>query len=171
MARATAARRQRSVPEVKGMGTTWIERGASYWARRSAAAVVSLVMAIGAGILTVALARTIVDPMATWWALLTLLAIAMVVGWSFWRGWRALVRPDPARAPRNRRSSRRLPGATGTGLGLLALIGNAVSGAVLVLSAPFCVGWAAAWFLSCLGRYYPGEAQARAALAVDPARR
>lgn len=171
MARAAAVRSQRPVPEVKGMGTTWVGRGASYWARRAAAAVFSLVITVVAGILTVALARAIVAPMPTGWALLTLVAIGGIVGWSFWRGWRALVRPDPTRPPGYRRSSRRLSGAAGTGLGLLALIGNAVSGAVLVLSAPFCVGWATAWFLSCLGRYYPGEAQARATLAADPVRR
>jgi hypothetical protein len=172
MARAAAARRPPSVPEVKGMGTTWVERGASYWLRRSAAALLSLIAAVVAGILTVALARAIVAPMPTGWALITLAGIAAIVGWSFWRGWRALVRPDPARPPGYRRSGRgrQWSGATGTGLGLLALFGNAVSGAVLVLSAPFCVGWAVAWFLSCLRRYYPGEAQARAALAAHPVR-
>ena len=162
---AGANRRPPSVPEVKGMGTTWVDRGVSYWARRSAAALFSLGVAIVAGILTVTLARAIVTPMALGWALITVLVIAAVVGWSFWRGWRALVRHEPTGRPERQRPSRRWSGAAGIGVGLLALLGNAVSGAVLVLSAPFCVGWATAWFLSCLRRYYPGEAQARAALA------
>ncbi|WP_329414218.1 hypothetical protein OG802_26175 [Streptomyces sp. NBC_00704] len=153
-----------AVPALPGLGTTWHERGARYWARRAWTAVLLLSVLAFVCYLTLRLylgvPRSDLPATArTVWDGAQAAASVVAVGW----GWRKQRRDHRAKlldppTPRQTENARRGETSRATGLARAAVIPLLIAAPVL----PAIVAWGVGWCVAMLTvREYPGEAGAR----------
>jgi hypothetical protein len=144
-----------TIEAAPGLGTTWYERSAAYWARRAAVTLawvlLLMVMAAGAGALVAAFPPGSPGFRA---ALGGEIAWALVVV-----GWYAV---QTARHWNDPRPWYRWPHSSGPWGYRQSPLGPAI---LLVLLSPLTIGLAVAWFLTWLLPVTPGERRARLRLA------
>lgn len=160
----SAARPRPEIPKLPGLGTSWYERGAGYWARRIRTAVVVLpVMAFSCYIavrLYSGVPRSDLPPTArmVWdWTQAVASAVAVVWGWMKQRRdhrKKILAPPTPQQMWEAKRGdTRRAPG-----LARAAFLPLLIAAPVL----PMIVAWGVGWFVAMLTvREYPSEVGAR----------
>lgn len=152
------------VPSLPGLGTSWYERGAHYWARRAWTGVLLLLVLAFVCYLAIRLylgvprsdlpptVRTVWD-----WTQAAASAVAVVWGWTRQRRdhRRKLAAPP---TPRQMWDAKRGEGRRATGLARAAVIPLLIAAPVL----PAIVAWGVGWFVAMLTvREYPSEAGAR----------
>jgi hypothetical protein len=154
------------IPDLKGLGTSWYERGARYWLRRVRMAVFLLALMAFLCFAAISLYqgfRTVLPPTVrtVWdWAQAAASCVAVVWGWVVQRRRHHKDLLDPP-APdefrsRKRDETRRAPGLAFAGRGLVV-----IAAPVMPAFAAFCVGWMVAMLTV---REYPSEVGARRAL-------
>ncbi|GAV45267.1 hypothetical protein [Streptomyces acidiscabies] len=150
-------------PSIPGLGTTWYDRGPSYWLRRLGTAVLFLTVLALLCLAALSLYRgfrTLLPPPARepWdWAQLPLAVLAAVQGWRVQR--RAIARdlanpPTPAES----RARKRAETTRATGLALLGRVVAVLAAPVMPALAALAVGWTVAMLTV---REYPSEVGAR----------
>lgn len=159
------------IPALPGLGTSWYERGARYWLRRVATAVLWLVVLAMVYWLSLALYTGFVSGMpptlrtAANWVQGAGTVVAAVWGWARQRRdhhRQLLAPPTPREAWEARRgSSGRGPGRVALGRGLVLVLAP-----VMPVVAAWIVGWSAAMLTV---RTYPNEVGARRWLAKQAA--
>ncbi|MCQ9133352.1 hypothetical protein [Streptomyces hilarionis] len=152
------------IPALPGLGTTWYERGARYWARRVWTAVLLLlVLAFVCYIalrLYLGVPRSDLSPsVRTVWDWTQAGASVVAAGWGWTKQRRdhrrkLLAPPTPQQTGDAKRGER----GRATGLARAAVIPLLIAAPVL----PAVVAWGVGWFLAMLTvREYPSEAGAR----------
>jgi len=153
------------VESLSGLGTTWYDRGAAYWARRAGLALMWAVLITLVTLIVVGFLGAIRGSSKTGFYA----ALAVEVAWSLtiivWFGVRTVQRwNDPAPPRRLARRSRRAASG-GAALGVLARSGFVIGAAFLVIGSLFFLGLYVALFISYLLPEIPAEHQARLRLA------
>lgn len=153
------------VEALPGLGTTWYERGAGYWARRAGlalmwAVVITLVTLLVVGFLGAIRAGSKTGFYA---------ALGLEVAWSMaiivWFAVRTVQRWNDPAPPRRQAARSRRAASGGAALGVLARSGFVIGQAFLVIGSLVFLGLYVALFLSYLLPEVPAERQARLRLA------
>jgi lysylphosphatidylglycerol synthetase-like protein (DUF2156 family) len=155
------------IPALPGLGTTWYERGARYWLRRTSSAVLFLALLAFFCYISLRLylgaprsdlpptARTVWD-----WTQVVASCVAVVWGWLKQRRDHRKGLLDPP-SPQRIRMAKRKEGIRAQGLARAGILPLLIAAPVLPAVAAWCVGW----FVAVLTvREYPSEVGARRAL-------
>ncbi|GHJ36511.1 hypothetical protein [Streptomyces sp. TS71-3] len=161
--------RDRRIPKLPGLGTTWYERGARYWTRRTLSALLWLVVLAFFCFVALSLYQSFRDELPSglrtvWdWAQVAASCVAVVWGWVVQRRGHRKGLADPP-TPGRARSTRRAATGRSTGLAMAGRLLVVIAAPVLPAFAAFCVGWTIAAFTV---REYPSEVGARRAMEGD----
>ena len=165
------------IEPVPGLGKTWYKRGAAYWTIRVIFAVMMLFILIVGCFMTGGLVYGLWRsglPLAVRIVFLLIIVAAIVrssiTAWSAFilvgrsnRGANPMTLAEAAgdtSSPRQRRRA----GLSGAAMGTAAVMGSALSGGLLVISAVANLGWFLVLFVSAFQRYYLGEYPVRVRL-------
>jgi hypothetical protein len=161
----TALPRDVVVESLSGLGTTWYDRGAGYWARRAGLALMWAVVITLVTLLVVGFLGAIRSSSKTGFYV----ALAVEVAWSLviigWFTVRTVRRWNDPAPPRRQPGRSRRAASGGAALGVLARSGFLIGQAFLVIGSLFFLGLYVAMFLSYLLPEIPAERQARLRLA------
>jgi hypothetical protein len=154
-----------TVEHLRGLGTTWYERGFSYWARRIGATIVlAALVALWTVIVGAIIHHTGPAGSPAFIAILTAeIVVSLVTGvWEFRRNW---AHPSPWTSRDDDRT--RTAGAWAGSLGSLIRTGNVLAGFVIGILALLSYGGILAAFVMSLARELPSERAARQRFAEE----
>lgn len=163
--------REREKSEIESIpyfGTTWYERGASYWFRRAVWSLICVCALTIFALVTWGLCEAIATaPISIWVRLAILAVVAAAIVRSSLKAWSAFDVVNQARrsgkavslaeasgeAPRTYAERRRLAVTGGSTTGALAATGSVLGSGLLVISAVFNIGWGVVLLISSFQRY------------------
>ncbi|MFE5686924.1 hypothetical protein [Streptomyces sp. NPDC056512] len=154
------------IPVLPGLGTSWYERGARYWMRRTGTGVLWLVVLAFFCFVSLSLysgfREALPSGVRTVWDVAQVVAscVGAVWGWTVQRRAHRRDLLDPPR-PGRARAARRASVRRSTGLAVLGRGLVVIAAPVMPAFAAFCVGWSVA---ALTVREYPTEVGARRAM-------
>jgi hypothetical protein len=165
------------IERVPGLGRTWLKRGVAYWIIRFMAAwLLTFMLAVGCvmtGGLGYGLWRSglpLLVRLVLFLVILAAIVRSSIKAWSAFilvgrsnRGTHPMTLAEAA-GDRSSPRERRRAGMAGTARGTAAVMGSALSGALLAISVVANFGWFIVFFICAFQRYYLGEYAARVRL-------
>jgi hypothetical protein len=148
------------------VGTSWYERGLSYWARRAAMVLVMVIVAAIYIAIITGVASAAGPPGSAGYVAVIIAEAVLSLGTGIWMVRRTLHQAASGQLVLPGRGHTSRAGRTGAGLGILAYSAGGAAGAVLlVVSALLSAGFVLAVLMLALTPVPPTERQARAQLA------
>jgi 4-amino-4-deoxy-L-arabinose transferase-like glycosyltransferase len=157
------------IPALPGLGTTWYERGARYWLRRTFGAVVWFAVLAFFVYIALVLYGSFRDDLSptvrtVWdWAQVVASCGTLVWGWQVQRRDHRKKLQDPPTPDQARQNKRNETGRS-VWLALAGRLFFVIAAPVMPACAAWCVGWVVAAFTV---REYPSEVGARRAMRGD----